>query len=276
MECSREKAAEIAQAGHKDLMVLFSGGVDCTLAALSLLDTGKCEHLVIGASETAFASTDPALMDWFRNRGIEVRPVNGFVMHDYVKAGGHFVTGCFGDSILLSDYIHDFNATETIWDMTLEQLFESMSGFNSVKGLIEKNQYFIDAMPDHLERSAANVVWWTEFCLDWHTIQYNLTSRVQLGAPGVTHSHFFNTTPFQRWAQQDASLKVGKDAATHKRAYYDACHQLAGFKFKTPVKTRGFENLYVDNYDPLYHSRIIAITDDWKVIQKGAHACPTQ
>lgn len=265
LESCMERANDIKLL-DRDLMVLFSGGVDCTVATISMIHAGIGHKTTIGMSKTGWLNTDPELIQYFVDSGCKIVDINGKSLKDYVDNGGHYITGCQGDTILNSDYIHRRGIIDDLWEIGIEDMFNRLSGLNNSMKLVEHCSVLFNAMPDHLERNAPNMVWWLEFCGDWHINNFNVTSRVNTGIPGITHTHFFDSIPFQRWSQQDYTQKVGRTKETHKQVMYDVCYVLSGRRFKLPVKTEGWGDIFVDNYDPSYRSRLLAIHNDWREV----------
>ena len=268
IECSRERASEIVKSIDGEILVSFSGGADCTLAAISVIEAGAAERLTIGMSRTAIEHTHNSVIDHFVESGCRLVKINGSTLKERVESGVRVLTGCQGDTILCSDYVHRAKMLDGLHDLGVEEAFAQLSGRPDAAKLLEMCSWFFDEMPGHIERTAANMIWWLEFCGDWHLNNFNVTSHVNIGQPGVTHHHFFDSTPFQRWSVQDSRQKVGNTAATHKEQIYRACEEMSGKKLTIPVKTEGWGDLFFDNENPNYRNSIVAIHDDWRIVTK--------
>lgn len=266
-EAALERASDILKLPHKEIMILFSGGVDSTLAAVAIVklnELNRNKKIIIGYTDSTIKYTDKNLFKWLTDRGCEYLKVDHDSLREYTRNGGFFVTGTHGDNLVLSDAVGWGNITvDDVWDITPEELMSSISKRENGDKLLKNYGYLFDEMP--LEMNAPNMLWWVGFCFYWHRDSLYMTTYTDLGQPTVTHEHFFCSTPFQRWMMQDASIRCGRTSNDHKYLVIRAVNNIADSEFKIEQKTDGWDEV-LDNKSSI--EKIISIDLDWNIKTK--------
>lgn len=251
---------------HKELVVLWSGGMDSTLLAALLVESRPKDGIIKLCSESQTLSKEHQGLDWLLEKGCVPMPLDANQLRAVTERGGMVVSGYHADTLLSGDLIRYWDLYETIWDMSVEELFLKVSGLpiQAVRKHVEDIQPLLDLCP--LEKTAANIAWWLDFVCAWDDDEMALKFIMDLEAPGEGYVNFFAAEPFQLWAIQDANAKIGKTKETHKQVYYELLKEILGFEIPVPINTEPPNDFYVY---PISNSKLIAILEDWTVIESG-------
>jgi rhodanese-related sulfurtransferase len=253
-----ERAQEL-KAKYTSLYVPLSGGVDSSTVAAALAKIGA--RPVIGLSATGQEITEPAFLEWLQSHGCTIETCGKTSIKSAVERGLHVVTGTHGDNLFTGDTSFELGLVDDVWHMTPNEVLSASSG---LKGDLWKiyGHLFAD-MPANIPRTAANVLWWISFAGHWSVDCYYLTADIGIGAPGVTHTHFFGSVGYQRWMMQDAAVRCGKSYATVKEQGIANVGRLVGFDVTIPSKTGGW-----DDIRSCQGYKIFSIDNNWNI--KGA------
>lgn len=257
LEESLRHAREI-HSKNASLYVPLSGGADSSLVAASLAKVGA--RPVIGLSETGKETAEHVFIEWLQSQGCTIEICEQDSIKNAVSRGMHVVTGTHGDNLFLGDtvFAHE-GLADDVWHMSPNDVLQVLSGRKG--DLWGTYKHLFDEMPEYMPRTAANVLWWTNFAGHWSCDCYYLTLDINIGAPGVTHTHFFGSDGFQLYMMQDAALRCGKSYDTIKEQSIATVSKLVGRELSIPSKTGGFGDIR-----PQKQTNLFKITKDWTVI----------
>jgi hypothetical protein len=265
-DCFDERAAELV-ARYDTLYVMWSGGVDSTAVALYLAKHKKpTTKLILSTSEQSLSDASVKVLNSLKAAGFTSEPISRERMIEVAATGGMVITGHHADSILLGDFVDSRGIYEEIWDMSLIELFMVHANITQKQAAVELKDLepILALMPLGMERTAANVGWWFDFCCYWDHDEVEFMLRLGLQPPGVGYLTFFNTEKFQLWAQQDVRNKAGRTAADHKKGYLGLIWELLGYEEPFVVKNR--MEISFDNLDRMPGPNVLKIREDYSVV----------
>lgn len=254
-------------AGRKEIVVLWSGGIDSTLVAALLVESRPKGAVIRLCSDTATLSNEEHQgLGWLVENGCMKMPLDVNQLRSVTERGGMVVSGYHADTLLSGDMVRYWDLYETIWDMSLEDLFLKVSGLpiQAVKKHMEDIQPLLDLCP--LEQTAANVAWWLDYTCAWDDDEMALKYIMDLEAPGEGYINFFASEALQLWAVQDASLKIGRTKGTHKKVYMELLNEIMGFSVEMPINTEPTSDYFIY---PISKGLLLAIREDWSIIESG-------
>lgn len=244
---------------YDEILVLWSGGTDSTLAASLLAHYRGSKRLMISLSGRAETGTGPEVYQWLVDQGCEFIDATPEAMRQVVDEGGMVVTGHHADSLLLGEYA---DIGEGIWDMTLVEAVVAKTGFTSAwaEKLIADAQPFFDYL--ELEHTVPNLCWWMDFAACWDADEMSFYAMYHLKPPGQGYVTFYGSDEFQRWAMQPVEDKVGRGDKAFKYRFHEIIEAVMGFK---PTLVHRNNDLIETELHSLLGSAL-AIQEDWQVI----------
>jgi hypothetical protein len=251
-----ERAQEL-KASRVTFYVPLSGGVDSSMVAAALAKVGT--RPVIGLSVTGATYSDPVFLEWLQSQGCTIEPCDQTSIKAAVERDLHVVTGTHGDNLFTGDCSFKHGLVDDVWHMTPNEVLQVLS--SSEGDLWARYGYLFAEMP--VKPSAANVLWWVGFAGHWSADCYYLTADLEIGAPGVTHSHFFDSLGFQRWMMQDTAVRCGKSYDTVKEQGIRTVSELVGRTLNIPTKTKGWEDIRPMSYKPT----LLKIDENWTFVR---------
>lgn len=241
--CIEERAAELS---NREPAVLFSGGVDSSLALVSLAVSKErsAEKLIAIVTDETYRVLDPRLERWLVSKGCVFEKLEKpDSLKALVEKHGFVVTGTHGDNLFLGDYAYRKNLVERVWGMSVLEMLSEVSGRSLPKKAESYYSRLFEDMPSWMDRSPANCLWWVAFYGQWHWATCYLTGCMNIGKPGETHDHFFGSNSIQRWMMQDANLRCGKTSSTHKKIAKDLICEIVGERIELKDKTGGWDQI---------------------------------
>uniref|UniRef100_A0AAU6W4I1 tRNA-specific 2-thiouridylase MnmA n=1 Tax=Pseudomonas phage Cygsa01 TaxID=3138529 RepID=A0AAU6W4I1_9VIRU len=266
-QCCDERAAELV-GKYQTLYVMWSGGIDSTMVALYLAKHKKpTTKLILSTSEQSLTDASTKVLNSLKSAGFAVEPLSRERMIEVTDTGGMVITGHHADSILLGDFVDSTGIYEEIWEMTPVELFMKHAGVSRAlaESALADMEPLLALMPAGMERTAANVGWWIDFCTYWDHDEVEFMLRLGLKPPGVGYLTFFNTEGFQLWAQQDVRSKAGQTRDTHKQVYLELIWEMLGYQESFVFKNR----MVVPFDDPsmMPGPNLLKIREDYSVVR---------
>jgi hypothetical protein len=222
-DCCDVRARELLD-GHGRLHVMWSGGIDSTVALVALLKAlpaNERDRLTVYLSSHSVAE-NPGFYQTRIAGQLAVQRTGG-------KAGLYdetVVTGELGDQLFGSDLMLEatrrlgFECLAQPHAVVLPRLFASIAGDAETGAAIYRRYAPIaDEAPYHLIR-AQDFLWWWNFSQKWQHVKYR---HLLYEPPGSNYlgmlgkvRHFFDTEAFQRWSLTHPGGKLGASIDTYK------------------------------------------------------------
>lgn len=198
-----EQLVALAEQRNCSVTLMWSGGIDSTVALVSLLKTGKTGRLKVMLSKASIGEYPRFYRDV-----IQVELPNQHLVLENPK---------------LALDSRDINLTGEIGD----QIFGSAAIFKAFKKgkVFSPYQNYISA--EFLDRLSAQItkcpielkttfdfLWWFNFSMKYQNVQFRLYPSVQL--PFGTITHFFDTDEFQLWSLNNPDKKIKTSIESYK------------------------------------------------------------
>ncbi len=222
-----ERAIEIlreADSKGKKIQVLWSGGIDSTVALIALTQNQKKANLypTLEVLLTMHSINEyPLFFNKFILSQIPFKPVAAPIT-DFVDEGALIVTGEHGDQLFGSDKLLPlienglaFQAYEKVLPIYLMNKFKNQ---RKSKILIDYLQPLIQACPKPVH-SMHDLFWWLNFTIKWQQVALRLavfSGKKDTKAFAEQFRHFYASTDFQKWSLAGREAKMIKDLASYK------------------------------------------------------------
>ena len=223
--CDARGAAIVAEARERDVAIrlLWSGGIDSTAAAVSLLRAldGETERLEIGYTGHSIAEYRAFYRD-LKRRGIALRRTSWLVraLRPTADDTALLVTGEHGDQIFGSMLAEDIPPASyhRPWQDVLPAMVRQRLGKQGARMALDWLEDVQQGCPIPAD-TAFDRLWWWNFALKWQTV----TGRISAPLKNKTRAsveprlrHFFRTDDFQRWALTNPDKRIRKKWASYK------------------------------------------------------------
>lgn len=265
-EACIERAHDILRRPESEFLVLFSGGVDSSLAAISLAIVNQeyNKKIILTLGPESESDTDPRLIDWFIkkncfiDRNIDIDYVNNYVK----RSDGFIISGLQGDNLYLG-VLTDEKFKDTIWDMSVMEFFSIITGFKQTQGLVDRYMPVFDDMPVELEKNAPNMLFWLGFYYCWHREMLFFHCMFDIGPYNERHTHFYDSIPFQKWMMQDTKERCGNSRLNFKEKTINVMREMADINLVMKQKNAIMNEINNSNITRPSLFNIFSIDEKW-------------
>lgn len=222
-EVCHARAWEIVKATNARLKVLWSGGIDSTVALISLLKVLKHEQqldrLLILLSKESIQEY-PRFFKEVINEKLEYELIETTIL-EQIKKSDTIITGEHGDQLFGSDKLKytvisqdAFSPYDQILDFVISRKLGTDKYTNEIitylAPLIEKSPIPVVTLYDYL--------WWLNFSLKWQTVSMRLIHGLERSHKDLekTVFHFFKAPNFQTWSMAHPDKKIKFEWNTYK------------------------------------------------------------
>ena len=209
-ECCMSRAKEFWKKG-KPITLFWSGGIDSSVALISLLET-KHNTDILNIRYTQNSIEEFPEM-WKRLVKDKNNPIHDkdvidkklFEDHDIIKITGECGDQCFGSDALLDKWDYINKDWETIFtfgydNMTIvEVLFET-----------------VELAPFEI-KTIFDLYWWINFCFKWEDVNSRMLFIYAQTPHWQSTFSFFNTEDFQKWSINNHDIKHQGTVKTYKQ-----------------------------------------------------------
>jgi hypothetical protein len=222
-DCCDARAQELLGA-HSRLHLMWSGGIDSTVALVALLKAlpaNERDRLTVYLSSHSVAENPGFYQSHIAGKLSVQRTVGKAGLYDETV-----VTGELGDQLFGSDLMLEatrrlgFECLAQPHRVVLPHLFGNIAG-NAEMGAAIYRRYapIADEAPYPLN-STQDFLWWWNFSQKWQHVKYR---HLLYEPPGSDYlgmvskvRHFFDTEAFQRWSLTHPGEKLGAGIDTYK------------------------------------------------------------
>jgi hypothetical protein len=222
---SAQQAYEIAKQQNKTLCVMYSGGIDSTLALLSLShvvpDTQQ-RDIVVALSQESYIEY-PKMYDTIIRKHTVVGSHNfsKYINNDHLIVTGEFNDQLFG-STSLAKWISQVGWHATQQPPTIDNVVTAMTHY----GISDESARLWFHVVDHHIKKAnvcdintlGDFFWYMDFMFKWQNVNYRMPVLFAPRQDNVLHNpffHFYATHPFQLWALDRSKEKPFVDDSSH-------------------------------------------------------------
>lgn len=225
-EICRERArfiCEKSSAENRKIQVLWSGGIDSTLALVSLIrelenrgDLPRLEILLSKESINEYPTFFQDIIEKKLNYILFAPPI-----YDFLDAKKIIVTGEHGDQLFGSDKAQHFVITnqafrpfEEILPVVIARKLGSKKSVDSIISFLEPQ---IEKSPVKLE-TLFDFLWWMNFSLKWQHVSLRMfyEDGNEKFSLDDNFLHFFSARDFQNWSVLNHNLKIKKTWKSYK------------------------------------------------------------
>jgi hypothetical protein len=240
-----ERAKELLSLG-KQINVVWSGGIDSTLALFALIKyANDPSQITVYGTYTSILESGNLFENNILPKGVK-HNIKVSSKKEFSNPDEIYVTGFMGNQLFGPTDDFSKNSTITLfhhqfnYDDPLAPYQKCISGEK-----LEFLQPMIDASPKKIE-TVRDLRWWFIFNLDWYTAKFD--SLVHAKNRNDIH-HFFDTDDFQRYVlttKEPFTKEVG-NALTHRWEMRQLIEDYSGNKHYPWNKTKGVSNLSNSN-----------------------------
>jgi len=231
--CCYTRAEQLWNIG-KPITLFWSGGIDSTVAFLTLRDT-------MAITDTLHIRYTQESIDEFPNLYEDIKmfsspiPSNNFFDLSALDPDHVFVTGECGDQVFGSDVLekHADELNET-WDSVLN--WDILWPSNKINKQPDENirlkmyeviEKHIDRCPIKLE-NVFDLLWWINFSIKWEYVNRRIFVLFYKNINLHKNYSFFNTQDFQKWSLANHSIKHKNTWMTYKQPAKDFIKTVTG------------------------------------------------
>ena len=245
-QCVEERTKELVEL-DKPITVVWSGGIDSTLALFSLMQqVDDLSQITVYGTYSSILESGSLFDNCIKNSGVKYKfKVSSTRDFDDGDPNSIFVTGFFGNQLFgpvddfttgkvkteVSFFHHQFNNEDPLVDYTKcinDELHEFL--LPSIK-----------ASPKKIE-TLRDLRWWLIFNYDWYTAEYS--TRIATKQQDNQY-HFFNTDDFQKYVlttKEPFTKDVGKPL-THRWVMRELIEEYSGDSYYAWNKPKGISSL---------------------------------
>jgi hypothetical protein len=205
----------LAESRNCNINLMWSGGIDSTVALVSLLRTGMKSRIRVILSKASIGEYPKFYKDIIQTE----LPKQHYVVDSpklLLDSRDINLTGEIGDQIFGSAAIFKAFKKEKVFDPY--QSYVSTEFLSRVSEQIKKCPIELNTTFDFL--------WWFNFSMKYQNVQFRLYPSVQL--PFGTITHFFDTDEFQLWSLNNPDKKIKTTIQSYKyiaKDYIYSYHQ---------------------------------------------------
>jgi hypothetical protein len=222
-EICNKRAIEIIIGTNGIITVLWSGGIDSTVALLSLINElaniDKIDRLKILLSEESIIEY-PTFFNDIINKKLNFELIKTAIF-DHIKPNETIITGEHGDQLFGSDKLKypiitgdAFKPYEDILEFIISRKL----------GTDKFTQPIIDFIDPVIKQSPLEIIslydylWWLNFSLKWQTVSMRLIHGLERTHNDLENNvfHFFKSNDFQIWSLLNHSIKIKKEWTSYK------------------------------------------------------------
>jgi hypothetical protein len=236
----------------KPIVILYSGGIDSTVVAISLMlaAEGDYSNIKIALSTHSIRENPNFYYEHIRGK-FEMLPSESILQEistDYIMVGGEGNDQLFGTDIYKA--FRDYSGISSLHETYSEK---NIVPFFTHAGMQEKSaKIWYNLMDDQIKttqkceiNSVKDFFWWYNFCYKWQNVYFRIPARSILRTPITqeildnNYFQFFMTDEFQKWSMLNPDKKVGDTWTSYKQHAKEFIFEFTKdeeyFKYKTKV-----------------------------------------
>jgi hypothetical protein len=237
---------------NKPIIILYSGGIDSTVVAISLMlaANGDYSNIKIALNIHSIRENPKFYYEHIRTK-FEMIPSESVIQtlsSDYILVGGEGNDQLFG-----TDLYKKFRDYLSIEDLHQPYNEKNITDFFKNSEISERSSKIWYSLMDEQIRNTQlcevntikDFLWWYNFCYKFQNVYFRIPARS--GNPAVLNPNFldtyyfqfFMTADFQKWSMLNPDKKIDKSWASYKKAakefIYEITKDTEYFLHKTKV-----------------------------------------
>ncbi len=200
---------------NNEVNVLWSGGIDSTVALVALIQTAKVTSQFNVFCNLNSINENPALYAMLlQNKKVSFK--NSSIMPRQTSM--QLITGELGDQIFGSDLLFKivntlgFSQLHVDFDVVLPKVFKMRCGEELGQTLYERYRPIIEEAPFKL-KTAFDFIWWWNLTQKWQSVKFRKNCLLN---SQISTLHFFESDNFQLWSVNNHSRKIKDSVQSYK------------------------------------------------------------
>jgi len=222
-EICKVRATEITQSTNGMLKLLWSGGIDSTVALISLIldlkNSGDIHRLMIVLSKESIIEYPSFFNDVIKDK-LNYEMITTSIV-DHISQDEIIISGEHGDQLFGSDKLKysiisgdAFSPYPEILDFLITRKLGTYKYTNKI----------IDFLEPQIQKSPVEILtlfdylWWLNFSLKWQTVSMRLIHGMDRDYSDLETNvfHFFKSIEFQKWSINNHTKKIKKKWKSYK------------------------------------------------------------
>jgi hypothetical protein len=218
------------KAKDKKIALFWSGGIDSTVAAVSLIMTNSewQKQLVIYTSNYSVTKEYPLFYEQFLKDKVEIKFLTNHEFFNPELFSDEYVVvdGTCGDQLwgcnVLADMmdVADKPYQELFYHDVFKKIYKRGSKLSLKNNTINYIEKLVEMFPIKTT-SIAELYWLLTFTHKWDVVRLRHTSYIKDVTKFGKMNAFFNTENFQRWTMCNADKRLQKEWKTYKQPAKD-------------------------------------------------------
>lgn len=237
---------------NKPIVILYSGGIDSTVVAISFMIAGVGDYSNIKiALNTHSIRENPKFYYEHIRKKFEMIPSETVIQNisdDYIIVGGEGNDQLFGTDVYKT--FRDYAGIEGLYQPYNEN---NITNFFKNSGMSERSsKIWYSVMNEQIQntrlceiKNIKEFLWWYNFCYKFQNVYFRMIARSS--TPEVMNATFLNTyyfqffiaDDFQKWSMLNPDKKIDKTWASYKKAakefIYEFTRDVDYFTHKTKI-----------------------------------------
>ena len=229
--CNERMQEIIAHANSnqsKQLVVMYSGGIDSTLVMVLLMqlaDQALLDRTLVILNEASIAENPEFYKKYITKfRMASSNSFEKYLTKDHIVLTGEFADNVFGSLTLgmAMDRLGDKTIVHAPYkDYALEFFTQKLGSADSARQYMDLMDPIMQLNPQGIN-SLHEYMWWINFTMKWQAVEFRIlsharpTEALDLDWVNTSLIHFWNTELWQQWAVSNPDKKVAKDWASYK------------------------------------------------------------
>lgn len=213
---------------NKQLVVMYSGGIDSTLVMVLLMqlaDQALLDRILVILNEASIAENPEFYKKYITKfRMASSNSFEKYLTEDHIVITGEMADNVFG-SLTLGMAMDKLGNKDLVHAPYKDY---ALQFFTLKLGTKEEAEKYMDLMDPVMKlnpngiKSLHDYMWWINFTMKWQAVEFRILSHarpdVKLSQEWVNSSliHFWNTELWQQWSVSNPDKKVAKDWASYK------------------------------------------------------------
>ncbi|MEM1137240.1 MAG: hypothetical protein AAGI07_15485, partial [Bacteroidota bacterium] len=205
------------------LKLLWSGGIDSTVALISILQRletlDQIDRLEVLYSDESIKEF-PSFYQEICNRNLKKEQISSCIF-DHIYPSDNIITGENGDQLFGSDKLKVPVITKDAFKPYKEILYFLIS---RKLGTEKFSHQIIDYLAPQIKKSSVPIktlydyLWWMNFSLKWQSVSMRLIHGLERTRNDLEKNtfHFFKDALFERWSVSNHHLKIKEDWKSYK------------------------------------------------------------
>ncbi len=221
--CKKRAADILKYSEDRIIRVLWSGGIDSTVALIALFDllesNGKVEQLKVLLSDESIREF-PSFFESHIRESLSFEKITTTI-YDHINFEEIIVTGEHGDQLFGSDKLKYLVQTQEAfrpYKEIIEVVIARKLGTDKYsKAIVEMLEPQLAHAPYRLG-SLYDLLWWINFSMKWQNVSMRLLAGLDRPAADLETGifHFFKSTAFQNWSASNPNKKIKNSWKSYK------------------------------------------------------------